>query len=124
MGARGPQPGEGGRPPTPIDIDLLRRCAGIGCTMQELSTVLGVPRRTLYDRMEQDPNIKVALDEGRAQGRVTVRRWQWKAAEEGNVTMLIWLGKQLLGQRDRPVIGGDPDRPVTYVVRAPAPIDD
>ena len=123
MGKRGPPTGEGGRPPTPIDIGLLRRSAGIGCTMEELSAVLGVPRRTLYDRMKQDPDIKDAIEEGRAQCCLTLRRLQWQAAEGGNVTMLIWLGKQYLGQRDRPVIDDDPDRPPSYVVYT-APIAD
>jgi hypothetical protein len=27
---------------------------------------------------------------------------QWKAADKGNVTMLIWLGKQVLGQAETP----------------------
>jgi len=26
---------------------------------------------------------------------------QWKSAEKGNVTMQIWLGKQILGQADK-----------------------
>ena len=26
---------------------------------------------------------------------------QWKAAERGNTSMLIWLGKQILGQSDK-----------------------
>lgn len=107
MGERGPQPGEGGRPPTPIDIEIVRRTAAIGCTMEEVAAVLGVPRRTLYDRMEQDPEIQRALDEGRAEGRVTLRRLQWKQAHEGNPTMLIWLGKQLLGQRDKHDVTAD-----------------
>jgi hypothetical protein len=97
----GPAPGEGGRPPTPIDLDVVRRAAGIGATVDEIAAVLGVPRRTLYDRMEQDPEIQHALDEGRDQGRITLRRLQWQQAHAGNATMLIWLGKQLLGQRDK-----------------------
>jgi hypothetical protein len=107
MGERGPQPGEGGRPPTPIDTEIVRRTAAIGCTMEEVAAVLGVPRRTLYDRMEQDPEIQRALDKGRAQGRVTLRRLQWKEAEAGNPTMLIWLGKQLLSQRDKHDVTAD-----------------
>ena len=97
----GPAPGEGGRPPTPIDLDVVRRASGIGATVDEIAAVLGVPRRTLYDRMEQDPEIRHALDEGRDQGRITLRRLQWQQAQNGNVTMQIWLGKQLLGQRDK-----------------------
>lgn len=38
-----------------------------------------------------------------ANGRVSLRRTQYrKAVEEGNVPMLIWLGKQHLGQLDSP----------------------
>ena len=33
--------------------------------------------------------------------RTSLRRWQYEKAKDGNVAMLIWLGKQLLGQRDR-----------------------
>ena len=32
---------------------------------------------------------------------------QWKSAEKGNVVMLIWLGKQVLGQSDTPEIMED-----------------
>jgi len=33
--------------------------------------------------------------------KVSLRRWQVRKARQGNVQMLIWLGKQLLGQRDK-----------------------
>ena len=41
-----------------------------------------------------------AIDRGRRRGRRSLRTAQWAAAESGNVTMLIWLGKQMLGQRN------------------------
>ena len=31
-----------------------------------------------------------------------LRQMQWKSAENGNVTMQIFLGKQVLGQSDTP----------------------
>ena len=34
-------------------------------------------------------------------GKIRLRQLQWKAAESGNVSMLIWLGKQYLGQSDK-----------------------
>ena len=37
---------------------------------------------------------------GRLVGRTSIRRAQYKAALDGNPTMLIWLGKQLLGQKE------------------------
>lgn len=33
--------------------------------------------------------------------KTSLRRLQWKKASEGNVAMLIWLGKQILGQKER-----------------------
>jgi hypothetical protein len=33
--------------------------------------------------------------------KASLRRIQWKLAEAGNATMCVWLGKQLLGQRDK-----------------------
>jgi hypothetical protein len=32
---------------------------------------------------------------------MSLRRMQWEKAQTGNTTMLIWLGKQMLGQKDR-----------------------
>ena len=45
--------------------------------------------------------MQVAIDEARESGKATLRRLQWQRATAGSDTMCIWLGKQLLGQRDR-----------------------
>lgn len=37
-----------------------------------------------------------------AGGKRSLRRWQMQTAEKGNVAMLIFLGKQYLGQKDNP----------------------
>ncbi len=42
------------------------------------------------------------MNRGRAHGRMSVRRKQMQMLlDESNPTMAVWLGKQLLGQRDR-----------------------
>lgn len=47
-----------------------------------------------------------------------LRAAQYKAAMEGNTTMLIWLGKQRLGQSDKnELTGKDGERIVIEVVR-------
>ena len=38
---------------------------------------------------------------GRESGKAKLRDLQLRAANSGNVTMLIWLGKQYLGQTDK-----------------------
>ena len=40
------------------------------------------------------------------QGKASLRRMQYGAANKGNVTMQIWLGKQYLGQNDKQEITG------------------
>ena len=32
---------------------------------------------------------------------MSLRRMQFEKAQTGNTTMLIWLGKQMLGQKDK-----------------------
>jgi hypothetical protein len=54
-------------------------------------------------------------------------RAQWKSAMAGNTTMQIWLGKQLLGQRDRHEVDaqvtGDIHVTVTLVSTKPRVIE-
>ena len=37
---------------------------------------------------------------GKGRGRVSLRRLQWRLAEQGNGALAIWLGKIYLGQKD------------------------
>jgi hypothetical protein len=49
---------------------------------------------------------------------------QWQGAESGNATMLIWLGKQLLDQKDKLENSGTIDtntRLIVELVGEPAP---
>jgi hypothetical protein len=94
---------EGGRPRVEIDIDQLRSMVRIQCTAEECASVFDCSADTL------DRRLKEAGFDGFAdfykrhsgEGKASLRRAQWKAAQDGNPTMLIWLGKQMLGQRDK-----------------------
>jgi hypothetical protein len=91
----------GGRPRSVIDLAVVERAASIGCTREEISALCGVPRSTFFKHLAEEPQIQEAIDRGVEMGRATLRRAQWKGAvTDGNPTMMIWLGKQLLGQRD------------------------
>jgi hypothetical protein len=78
-----------------VDPKLVQDLAALGCKTTEIASVTGVSVDTL-DRRFADEMAK-----GRDNLRVSLRRWQLEAAKKGNVTMLIWLGKQLLGQSDK-----------------------
>ena len=84
------------RPRLSIDPAQVEELAAIMCTQAEMATVLGCSVKTLERRFGR------AIEKGKARAATSLRRKQWQLAEKGNVTMLIWLGKQYLGQRDRP----------------------
>lgn len=85
-----------GRPKTPLDYALIEKLSTIQCTQEEISTIVGVSTRTL----QKDDEFLRIHKKGIEQGRSSLRRFQWKAAESGNTTMLIWLGKQYLHQKE------------------------
>lgn len=85
-----------GRPRFNIDFKLVKRLAKIHCTQQEIADSLGCSTDTLVRSDIFCDIYKKAI----AEGKMSLRRLQWKAAVAGNNTMLIWLGKQNLGQRD------------------------
>lgn len=84
-----------------IDVKTVESAAGIGCTVEEIAAVVGVSTKTIYSRMKDAPEIMEAIERGRETGKATLRRLQWQGAQAGNATMLVWLGKQILGQRDQ-----------------------
>jgi len=86
-----------------IDLGQLEELAHIQCTQEEAAAVLGISQPTLNRRLKQK-EYREAWEHGRARGRSSLRRRQW---EKNSDTMLIWLGKQILGQRDTPENPGD-----------------
>lgn len=94
---RGRQGEGGGRPKKPIDYAAAEKLAGLQCTQEEIAAYMGLS----VDTLMRDPKFCGIYKDGIQKGRMSLRRHQWKALEAGNSTMLVWLGKQYLGQRDR-----------------------
>jgi|SRR5437588_9096602 len=88
-----------GRKPVHIDLVELEKLSLLHCTDEEIASWFGVTTRTIEMRRKQ-PEFAEVMNRGRAKGRISVRRAQMKLVESGNATMSVWLGKQLLGQRD------------------------
>lgn len=95
-----------GRPRLNIDPEQVTRLARLHCTMQEMADFFGCHRETLRE------NFSPQIDKGRSEGNISLRRKQWQmAVEKGNVVMLIWLGKQMLGQRNE-ILESDNNAPL------------
>ncbi len=92
-----PEPAKIGRPPivfTDEQLKTLTNLAQIGCSMGEIAAVMDCSVDTLERRFAD------VIKKGDLMGRSSLRRAQFKAALEGNVTMQIWLGKVKLGQSE------------------------
>ena len=108
------QQGEGGgRPRFEIDYEAVKKLAGIQCTQSEIAAWLGCSVDTLL----RDEKFCEIYKTGIENGRMSVRRHQWRALEDGNTTMLVWLGKQYLGQKDKNELTGADNGPVQLVVK-------
>jgi DNA-binding MurR/RpiR family transcriptional regulator len=77
----------------------VEAAAAFYATMDEIAAVLEVSTATVK-RAARTLEFQEAYERGRAKCRYTLRRMQVELAESGNATMQIWLGKQILGQRD------------------------
>lgn len=83
------------RPRKQIDLDQLRQCALIHCTMEEIGRITGVSVATLERRYAD------IIKDARATGKMSLRRALWKSALGGNTGAQVWLSKNELGYRDR-----------------------
>ena len=75
-----------------LDTDQIEKLAAFGCTNTEIASFFGCGESLIRKSYSE------FLTKGRDKGKMRLRQLQWKAAESGNVTMLIFLGKQILGQ--------------------------
>lgn len=103
---------------SPQLLQQIKGCGEIGATVNETATVLGVSERTLQKLFADYPETKEAHENGLNEVRMSIRRQQIEAAKKGNPVMLIWLGKQLLGQKDKQEFGiGGNGQPVETLNR-------
>jgi hypothetical protein len=98
-----PEVDVGGRPRKEIDLKQLEAMCAIQCTAEECASVFECSVDTIDRRLKEEGYagfaefFKMHSDAGKA----SLRRMQWKNAQNGNVAMQIWLGKQMLDQKDR-----------------------
>lgn len=101
-----PTPRKNGRPKKTFKPDEVERLAALGCNDRDMAAGLLISEPTFRSRMKDDPEFAEAVERGRANGRINLRQHQWRHVEgEGGpaVNMAIFLGKNMLGQVDRPV---------------------
>jgi hypothetical protein len=112
-----------GRPKKQIDMQQLEALCRIQCTEEEIAAVLGVSTEWLRYNKKNKAFLEV-MQSGREKGKTSLRRKQYEMAMMGDRVMLIWLGKQYLGQSDKmeQAVTGDKDMTVKVVYENDAPL--
>lgn len=86
-----------------LDFEQLEDLCGIFCTKREVASIFRCSEETIDRRIREkyDMSWKEYYAKHKGIGKVSLRRKQLEVALEGNPTLLIWLGKQFLEQKDQ-----------------------
>ena len=86
-----------GRNKTVIPEEQVMELSKLHCTNKEMADFFEVPLTTFTD------NFRDIITKGRLETKQRLRAAQLKLALNGDRTLLIWLGKNILGQSESPV---------------------
>lgn len=84
-----------------VPEEEVAKLASYHCTEREIADFFDLPLQTLKD------NFQNIIDKNRMLTKHKLRKAQIDLALRGDKTMLIWLGKNILGQSDNPMAGED-----------------
>jgi len=86
-----------GRSKTVIPEEQVLELGRLHCTNKEMAEFFNVPVQTFVD------NFRDIITKGRLETKQRLRAAQLKLAMNGDRSMLIWLGKNILQQSDSPI---------------------
>ena len=115
-----PPPPKLGRPrviePTDAVFNQLRLLGQLRCTEAEAAGHFKISLSTFKNFLSSFEKANEAWEEGHLSFNRQLRGKQIEQMQAGNVTMLIWLGKQFLGQKDKHEHSGDANAPIKHDV--------
>ena len=90
------------RPKIEIDWTEFDKLCGIQALQTEIADWFRCSVDTIENKCKQEKGMGFSeyYEQKRGTGKISLRRMQWQAAQKGNITMLIWLGKVHLGQSE------------------------
>ena len=105
------------RPEKSINWDLVELKMQAGCSAKEIYGELHISDDTFYARFKNEygKSFSDYADELHSVGKGNIRYNQYIKALEGNVPMLMWLGKTWLGQKEAEVNQSDHELTIKIV---------
>lgn len=94
-----------GRKPVELDKERFEEMCEFQCTKKEICLEFNITSNTLADwcKRTYGANFSTVFAQKRQKGFQSLRSAQYALALQGNTTMLIWLGRNWLGQTDKPI---------------------
>ena len=111
-----------GRDLIKVDWEEVIELCQIQCTQEEISSVTNISVDTLDRASKRENNCTFAefISQKRLGGHISLRRKQFsKAVDDGSDTMLIWLGKNYLDQKDKIEASEADTRPIHIEIVRP-----
>ena len=84
-----------GRPKKELDEDIIAKLSQIGCTQEEIGSVVGISARQLQRRYAD------LVADNKNKGKASLRKKLWEKALKGDPKLLIWLSKNELNMVDK-----------------------
>jgi len=93
------------RPEKHIDWSAVDHLLMAGCLGTEIAAQFDMHQNTFYARVEEKYGMSFThyCQEKRSKGDAMLRAKQYEKAMKGDNTMMVWLGKNRLKQKDRPI---------------------
>jgi hypothetical protein len=92
------------RPEKPIDWELVDELLVAGCDGNQISPFFNMHPDTFYRRVMEKYGVCFTVLQSikRAEGDAVLLTAQYKKAAAGDNTMMVWLGKNRLKQKENP----------------------
>lgn len=89
-----------------IDWERVNKLCQAGCNSSEIAAFLGIDRGLLYNHCLEVHKVSWSdyKSTQRSSGNAHLKEKQYSIALNGDKVMLIWLGKNRLGQSERHVV--------------------
>lgn len=106
------------RPEKQIDWDRVDKLLEAGCHGTEICPYFDLTPERFYERVQEKYGMSFSVysQEKRQKGDSKLREKQFDKAIDGDNMMLIWLGKNRLGQKDKQELNEQSDKSITLKV--------
>jgi hypothetical protein len=96
------------------DLKIIRNLIAAGCSKEGIRTYFKFSNMAFYSELMKKPEVIEMFEEGKELRTTMLQMKQMEVAMEGNVPMLIHLGKNYLDQTEKAQITGNLEVNNTY----------